>query len=449
MRFPIPFLLLFCYLCPMSMVFAQDRAIAVSQHTLLGMKMDSSASSDILYNPDPRAAWFPQAGLGLFIHWGAIAGYGGGDLSWCMLANKSWADGTVTPNYYYNLLKNWRPDKFNADELIRKARDAGFKYAVMVTKHHDGYTLWPSKSGDLGTQTMLNGADFVKPFIEACRKYGLKVGLYYSPPDWWFDRTYRNWSYNDSVFLDMDHKKISRREIPPSHNTARRDMVAAQVRELLKNYGKIDLLWFDGGQAEISNAEVRKLQPGIVINRRNGEKGDYGDSEGARPTKRFKGWFETCDPVWPDRWWSYSTSDTYADACAVIRELVYLRAWGGNLLANIGPLADGSIPEAATIAMADMAVWMKHSGESVYGTFGGNYPEQANVPNTVKEKTVYAFLMPEIAGGAFISVHKKPVRAVLLRTGDSVDYRVENGQLRFTIPPSLRSRLPDVVKFEF
>ncbi len=428
---------------------AQNNDAANAQHQLLNMPADITSGTG-KFNPDPMAAWFPKAGLGLFIHWGAIATYGGGDISWCMLANKSWPDdGTVTPNFYYSLMDKWNPQKYNPDEMIKQAKNAGFEYAVLTTKHHDGYTLWPSKHGDLGTQTKLNGKDFVKPFIEACRKYGLKVGLYYSPPDWWFDRNYRSWSYNGSL-LDMNHLPIAvLPKKPADHDAKRKEMVASQVRELLTNYGKIDLLWFDGGAGEISDNEVRKLQPGIVLNRRNGGAGDFGDSEGKLPEKRFKGWFETCDPIWPTRWWSYSTNDTYDEASTVISNLIKLRAWGGNYLANVAPDGNGAIPQPALTAMKEMALWMKHSKEAVVDVEGGNYPEVSNVPVTAKTNTLYAFALPGHQGTLKIGTSSVPKKVTLLRTGQPLQFKKNGDYLFVEIAPKDRTRMPDAVKIVF
>jgi alpha-L-fucosidase len=139
-------------------------------------------------NKHPDAQWFPDAGLGLFIHWGIGTVGDNGDISWGMLANKPWTDITVKPSIYFARAKDWKPDRMDYAKMLAQASAAGFTYAVMVTKHHDGLALWPSKFGDFGTRQFLDGRDFVKEYVAACRKHGLKVGLYYSPPDWWFDR---------------------------------------------------------------------------------------------------------------------------------------------------------------------------------------------------------------------------------------------------------------------
>ena len=122
--------------------------------------------------PIPDAQWFPEAGLGLFIHWGLASPRASGDLSWGMLANKPWKDKTITPNDYYSAIKDWDPSKMDYDKILWAAKAAGANYAVMVTKHHDGFTLWPSAFGDIGTKYSFGGRDFVKEFVDACRKNG-------------------------------------------------------------------------------------------------------------------------------------------------------------------------------------------------------------------------------------------------------------------------------------
>jgi alpha-L-fucosidase len=399
------------------------------------------------HNPHPDAQWFPEAGLGLFISWGIASGGATGDLSWGMLANKPWKDRTVTPNTYYSQTNHWKAGAVNYDDMLARAKAAGFTYAVFVTKHHDGFTLWPSEFGDLGTTQLFAGRDFVKEFVAACRKHGLKVGLYYSPPDWWFDRKYKSFSYDKQV-LDMDHQPTKLPPRPKDHDAKRAELVRAQVRELLTRYGQVDLLWFDGGSGEIPNSEVRKLQPGIVINLRNGSGGDYGDTEGTLPTKRFKGWFETCETCWPAGKWSYTEDWGWDTAPEVIEKLVRLRAWGGNLLANVGPKGDGSVPEQALSAWKEMAEWMAHSRESVIGTISGPWPESVNAPVTRRPGIAYVHFLPSFRGEVVWKNAPKPARAVLLRTKESVSFRYEDGTLYLSLPADRRTKTVDVVKLE-
>lgn len=421
---------------------ADDAADA--QAALLGQ----ASRKPVGRNQHPDAQWFPDAGLGLFFHWGIASVGATGDISWGMLANKPWKDHTVTPNTYYSWIKQWKPDQVDYDGQLAQAKAAGFTYAVMVTKHHDGFTLWPSAHGDLGTKQFLGGRDFVQEFVNACRKHGLKVGLYYSPPDWWFDRKYRSFAYRGKP-LDMDHKRVKLPKRPADHDAKRKALVAGQVTELLTRYGKIDLLWFDGGKGEISNDEVRRLQPGIVINNRNGGQGDYGDSEGRLPEKRIDGWFETCETCWPANKWSYTEEWGWDTAPEVLEKLVRLRAWGGNLLANVGPRGDGSIPPQALAAWKEMAAWMTHSRESVIGAGPGPFPEQVNVPVTTRETTAYLHFLPGFRETAIWQNAPRPAKATLLRTGAQIPFEFADGVLRLTLPDDLRRDSVDVIKLDF
>lgn len=409
--------------------------------------LDQTSQKSASPNKHPDAQWFPDAGLGLFIHWGLASVGATGDLSWGMLANKPWKDQTVTPNTYYNWAKQWKPDQVDYDSQLVLAKTAGFTYAVMVTKHHDGFTLWPSEFGEIGTTQFLSGRDFVKEFTDACRKHGLKVGLYYSPPDWWFDREFKNFAMRGPA-LGMDHQPVTLPQKPADHDAKRMTLVAGQVTELLSNYGKIDLIWFDGGKGEFPNTEVRRLQPGIVINRRNGSAGDYGDSEGKLPEKRFNGWFETCETCWPAGKWSYTENYGWDTAPEVIEKLVRLRAWGGNLLANVGPKGDGSIPAPALAAWKEMADWMAHHRESVIGAGPGPFPESVNAPVTTGKGVAYVHFLPSFKSEVIWKNAPKYHQARLLRTGDIIPMEYLGDELRISIPQALRTKSIDVLKLE-
>lgn len=441
-----------CIILSCLSLYAQTDDAASAQHLILGQKAAGAGSTKTRVNSHPDAQWFLKAGLGLFVHLGIASVHGGIDLSWGMLANKSWEDGEISPIEYWKLADKWNPTKFKAEKWVKAAKKAGFKYIVMVTKHHDGYTMWPSKFSDFGVKQKLKGRDLVKEFVDACHKNNIKIGLYFSPPDWRFDAKYRNFGRSGKMYYDINHQLVS--SIPKmteEHKKARVAMIKNQVTELLTNYGKIDILWFDGGQGEISNDEVRRLQPGIIINRRNGELGDFGDSEGVLPDKRFSGWFEANDPCWPSRWWAYSTSDRMDTANDVIEKLVIMRAWGGNFLANVGPKADGSMPEEALQAWHDMEKWMKHSGESIFDTTSGPFPEKANQPVTLKgDSIMYIHAFPNMHKRMIVKeVKNKPLKVILLRTSEEIPFNYENQTLEVKIPAYKRTRSVDTVKILF
>jgi alpha-L-fucosidase len=445
---------------------------ALEQAKTLGQATQKASAG----NTHSEAQWFPEAGMGLFIHWGIAAVRAKGDISWCMLANRPWYDGTLTPNEYYGSIKDWHPEAMDFDRMLGEAKAAGCTYASLVTKHHDGFTLWPSEFGDLGTKSTFQGRDFVKEFVTACRKHGLKICLYYSPPDWWFDRNVRSWGFRGPA-IDMDHKPVQLPPKPQDHDAKRQALVQGQVRELLTRYGKIDMIFFDGGRGEIPNDEVRRLQPGIVINRRNGSGGDYSDTEGKLPGRRFSGWFEANLPCWPKRMWSYREPSEYGghDAATMLTMLAILRSWGGNLLANVGPKGDGSLPESALPCWQAMAAWMAHSRESVIGAQPGPWPEQVNLPVTRREGVAYIHflppfpekqpglppgekdftkfreLIPPLPAATDTAVWKnapQPAKVTLLRTGEVLPFEFKDGTLTLTLPARCRTGLVDVVKLD-
>ena len=217
----------------------------------------------------------------------------------------------------------------------------------------------------------------MKEFVDACRKHGLKVGLYYSPPDWGFDREVSRFGYAGKArpwtWITNGHAPA---QASRSRRAAAADLVRGQVPELLTNYGKIDLIWFDGGKGEIPNEEVRRLQPGIVV---NSATAGGAITATARSLARhpFPGWFETCATCWPSKEMVLPEDYGSTTRRMALTKLVLLRAWGGNLLANVGPKGDGSVPEHALACWKDMAEWMTHSRESVIGTQPGPWPRDA------------------------------------------------------------------------
>lgn len=338
-----------------------DNAVS-GQHSVIG----ASACSNKAFEPTTHegAKWFEKGNLGLFIHWGICTVRGDIDLSWGMMANKPWEiklgyDYTITPNEYYALAKDFKPDNFEIDELIRLAKEAGFTYAVFTTKHHDGYAMWPSEYGELNVSKFMKGKDFVKEYVEACNKYGLKVGLYYSPPDWYFKRKYTNFNFNCEAYkeeewakgrdtrpFDMDHNPTTILPIPDEENDAFHEYVRNQIIELLTKYGKIDMIWFDGGvdkEPSISIDEIRELQPHILINPRLHGIGDFDTIEVHIPKEKpsAKCW-EHCN-IWAEGpWWAYMKGYDYQSAKWAYDLYSDMTKMGGNTLLNVSMMPDGS-----------------------------------------------------------------------------------------------------------
>ncbi|HXU81926.1 MAG TPA: alpha-L-fucosidase, partial [Polyangia bacterium] len=260
------------------------------------------------HTKDPGAQWFPEAGLGLFIHWG-LSSVKAINISWPMMEGR----GDITPNEYWKQVESFDPKKYDPNKWLKAAKAAGFTYAVLTTRHHEGFAMWPTAYGDFDTRKHMGGRDLVKPYVEACRKNGLKVGFYYSPPNWYFDRDYLDFSRKPGhkVPLDADHKPrtgTKSAEELAKHKAEYIALVRGQIEELLTRYGKIDLLWFDGkvpnasGDEVITQERIRELQPGIVINPRLHGHGDFKTYERQlKTTEVAKGWAEYCN-TWTNYW---------------------------------------------------------------------------------------------------------------------------------------------------
>jgi alpha-L-fucosidase len=442
---------------------------AADQHAVLGLENNAKTS---LHTQHPEAQWFPAAGLGLFVHWGIASAHGFMDLSWGMIANSPYdaaAEGAnkLPPEDYWKLAERFQPDSYDPDKWLAAAAAAGCQYAVLTAMHHDGYTLWPTQHGDFGVQSHLGGRDLVRPFVDACRRHGLKVGLYYSPPDWLFDRHYMSFNYGSAdqkrfpgrPHFDTRHQPCG--AIPPrpeDHIRRGREIWLARVEELLTNYGRIDLLWFDGGGHDNGIRDrARELQPHIVINSRSCD-GDYDSTECSLPSERFAGWLETChcwqhsDLIGP--WggnsvdfWGYLDKEQYKSAAWMLETLVRLRTWGGNLLVNVGPRPDGELPDVVFERLRETAEWMRHSREAVIGT--GELPESVgcNVPVTTRDngRIWYLHAVPGFEEAIKIHDLRTPQSMRLLRTGETLPFTWNQECLTVTIPSKLRSDLVDVV----
>ncbi len=437
MRYPICLIYLVgCLSLTVSTALAENQEVN-GQHAGIGV-VEVKKNNQHTQHPD--AQWFPDAGLGLFIHWDE-ASVRCLETSWPMIAGAhlAWANPPrtikddpaefariireqdynlegkppqITPNGYWALAKDFNPTNFHPEVWLKKAKEAGFTYAVLTTKHHNGFALWPSAYGGFNTQdTPMNGRDLVKEYVTACRAAGLKVGLYFSGPDWHFDRDYMNFMYSKTAKkyagklpeLGPDHEarplQHTTEEIT-THQQAVAEMVRGQITELLTHYGKIDLIWFDGvpacpQQGGIMPIErIRQLQPGIVINPRFHGHGDYITPEGTLPDNihlKADEWGELCSC------WAYSWSYTkrpFRPLNEVLTDLVRCRAAGINNLLDIGPMATGDFPPEAYENIKKLSGWMKINSEAIYGTRALQGEETASVPASSKGEVRYLYLVP-------------------------------------------------------
>ena len=343
---------------------SENKTVA-EQHAIIG---NTASERSFTRTTHPGADWFYHpVNLGLFIHYGISTVHGDLDISWGMMndpVRRAKGNGIVTPREYWALAEQFHPE-----EWLGAAKDAGFSYAVFTTRHHDGFSMWPSEVSDFSTKNYMNGRDLVGEYVAACREAGLKVGLYYSPPDWRFNQKYMSFAsgsyaktHPDHPYADIRHEPIDRIPAPTGEHCARYvAYVNEQIRELLTRYGKIDLLWFDGGVAVGSNVpdensdvisieEIRALQPQIIVNDRmwGWGVGDYCSQFECRLPETDPGMpWETCHIWHVGGGWSYVlNADKYRDLSITIHQYEVCEKWGGNLLLNIAPRADGSVPDA-------------------------------------------------------------------------------------------------------
>ena len=425
----------------------------------------------------PDAQWFPEAGLGLFIHWG-IASVKAINISWSMREGLNGKPAQITPNDYFAMAKDFNPTNTNPDDWLGAAKKAGFNYAVLTTRHHEGFALWPSGYGDFSTKNYMGGRDLVKPYVDACRKYGLKVGLYYSPPDWYFDRDFLNFSMTKgSPALGPDLKPRTDKKTPEEiteHHKAYAELVRGQIKELLTRYGKIDLLWFDGkipvkSDEVISLDEIRQLQPGIVVNGRFHGHGDFTTPERTLKTTNVpRGWEEYCN-TWSD-YWPYVKGAKFRANGFVLGQYVLCRSLHINYLLDVGPMSNGELSAEVYSNLAVIAGWMKTNGESVKETFPLPTGESANVPATSSGKIRYLFAVPKFKGTAGNDAHASavypedllppqdttmtlsgianPVSVKLLGGRGALNFSYTNSTATIQLPSAGRTPLVDVVKVE-
>lgn len=313
---------------------------------------DFEVSSCAFHRTDhPDARWFAQGRMGLFMHWG-IHSVAGIQPSWAMIKDYPHA-GTADypPERYFGLANRFNPQHYEPEQWLSVACQAGFSYAVMTAKHHDGYTLWPSEHGCFGTAQHLGGTDLVDRYVQACRNTGMRVGLYFSFADW----HYPGFPMSD-VGFDYNRRgcySAVPREEDDANFEAFYRFTMNQLDELLTRYGNIDLLWFDGVgwkgrdshalRSEETIAHVRQLQPGIVVNNRWGKVGDYVTPECHFPEERPAGWWEAC--YCTNGHWGYNPGKALPSASWFADMRRKCNDWGGNFLPNIGPSPDGTMPE--------------------------------------------------------------------------------------------------------
>ena len=393
---------------------------------------------------DSRMAWWRDARFGIFVHFGLYAQLGRGE----------WAQSCegIPVEEYAKLADSFCPEPGAPRQWAKLAREAGAKYMVLTTRHHEGFSLWDSKANPFNSVNYGPHRDIVREFVDACREYDLKIGFYSSLMDW---------HHPDGWKCAFD-------------NEARRrflDYIEALNTELLTNYGKIDILWYDvhapmesweGWDSLARNQRLRTLQPHILINDRSGLPEDFGTPE-EHITAASRDW-EAC-MTFNGFSWGYvdeAQAVRYAYSAPQILKMLHTCTFGGgNLLLNIGPRPDGSVPADAVEPLKAVGRWLSRNGEAAYGrripwdnqSFPGGGNHISSCTRSADGKTFYAWCWIWPHGGemSFGGWRTAPKRVSILSTGEQIDFGFDGHRILLR---GLPETCPDedgigVIKLEF
>jgi alpha-L-fucosidase len=385
-----------------------------------------------LLKAEPQAleAWKDMR-FGMFIHWGPVSLKG---------QEISWSRGAGIPiEEYDNLYKQFNPTRFDADQWVKVAKDAGMKYVVLTTKHHDGFCLWDTRQTDYNIMHSPLARDVVKELSAACRKQGIRFGAYYSIADW-----------HHPDFPVGSPGGSTKKPNPNLDGYTR--YLKNQVTELIKNYGPLCTIWFDVAQEFDADRGrpvielIRSLQPDILMNNRCPGGGDYGTPEQSLGGFDMANPWETCMTI--GNQWAWKPNDDIKTLAQCLQTLVRAAGGDGNLLFNVGPMPDGRIEPRQADRLRQMGAWLAKYGQSIYGTRGGPFKPAAYGVSTRKGHTVYLHLLNWTGGAVKLpALPAKILRSTAL-TGGNVTVRQTGDGTEISLPPGDRQEIDTVVALE-
>ena len=410
---------------------------------------------------DERMAWWREARFGLFIHWGLYAIPAGEWKGETRHAEWILTTAQIPVKEYEKFAPRFNPAKFAPEEWVKTAKDAGMKYIVITSKHHDGFCLFDSEKTDYDVMEATPfKRDIMKELADECRKQGIKMCWYHSIMDWhhpdYLPR--RNWENRSDEGADFDRYV---------------EYMKGQVKELLTNYGEIGLLWFDGEWEQTWTHDrgidlydyVRSIAPDVIINNRVGKgragmagtydpetaSGDYGTPEQEIPATGLGYDWETCMTM--NDHWGYNKNDhNWKSAEDLIQKLVDIASKGGNFLLNVGPTAEGLFPQESIDRLKAMGEWLKVNGESIYGTSASQFENLDWGRSTTKGNTLYlhVFEWPEDRKLLVPGLVSKIQKAYLL-ADPLVELRCDSlaGSVTISLPEKTPDPYDPVIALEF
>jgi alpha-L-fucosidase len=373
--------------------------------------------------PPPAIDTWRGLKFGLFVHWGPVS-LKGTEIGWSRGGLRRDRDGVgqIPAEEYDGLYTRFNPVRFDAREWAATARDAGMRYVVFTTKHHDGFCMWDTQQSDYKITRSPFGRDVCAELAAAFREAGLKVGWYYSCPDW----------HHPDFFTARHHRYLN--------------YMKAQVRELLTGYGPIDIMWFDadGGantpatyDADAVVDLVRTLAPGAVINRRCGGVGDIETPEQQVGRHTSIPW-ESCITLC--RQWSWKPDDTMKSAEECVHTLLRCAGGDGNLLFNVGPMPTGEIEPRQVQRLHEIGQSIVPLGESLYGARGGPYQYRTDTASLHRGRHVFVHVLEWRDPGDAIVLENLPRRVESARVfnGPPLAFEQSETGIRVMVPPALR-----------
>ena len=396
--------------------------------------------------PPEDMQWWRDAKVGMFVHWGLYSILGRGE--WVRHNEQiPWEE-------YTALADQFNPKDFDMHEWTDLAKDFGAKYMVMVTRHHDGFALWnsPGSYQHFTSYDTASHRDFVKEYTDCAREAGLRVGLYYSPMDWRFPGYFDPKGENDPA--NADNALLMKKQCYD------------QVEELVSQYGKIDILWYDGGwlahkgsdtssswfwEPVKLNKMARKYNPMMIMNPRSGWEGNFYCDEGSH---------EITGKIIPVPWeknmcvcsgcsWGWMADDPVSDFDWLIHMIVDVVCRDGNILLNIGPDKDGHVRPDVAERMREIGAWLRENGESIYGTRGGIFEPVDHVyGSTCKGNHVYIHIIDQDA------FRKETIPAVSYKItkclchGKEIPFTQDKTGIKISLPEDLEKEADTIVTLE-
>ena len=369
--------------------------------------------------------------FGMFIHWGPVSIKG---------TEIGWSRGAQIPiQEYDNLYRQFNPTNFNADAWVSVAKAAGMKYLVFTSKHHDGFCMFNTKQTEHNIMNSPFARDVIKELSAACKRQGIRFSTYYSTCDW----------YHPDFPLTSPGGSKKREQF----NLDRYEQyLRAQVKELITQYGPLQVMWFDVPQY-FDNARgqgvinfVRGLQPDIIVNNRSGAPGDYDTPEQRVGKYQDSRPWETCMTIC--RQWAWKPNDEMKSLKDCLQTLILCAGGDGNLLFNVGPTPDGIIEERQIDRLKEMGAWLDKNGTSIYATRGGPWKPTKAFASTRRGNTIFAHILRWDSDAVELKDITRKITQAKLLTGEKVQVLQDGGKLIIRVPAASRDPIDTVVQLD-